>query len=382
MAWHDARLLAHAAPAPIGATLVSLRQAAGLTLAEDLRARGPIPGFDTAAMDGYAISGAGPYRLRAKITAGHPWHGLLQRGEAAEISTGAAIPAGATSVLRVEDVTVEGTVIFGREPAAGTHIRPAGDDAPGGAVVALAGTSVGPAMLGLAASCGQDNLIVTPRPRVQVIVTGDEVIHVGPAGNGLVRDALGPMLPALVAELGGEVTAVTFLPDGPAERLEMAIRRAAAGDTSVVVVTGSTSVGRTDHLRQVLVRLGDWVVDTVACRPGHPQCLGGLGDGRWLVGLPGNPFAAFVAAHTLLAPLLAGLTGRPLARLRTAQIAGNPAYRSSGYTRLLPVSCDGRSAHVVDGHGSAFLGGAALCDALAVIPPQWRSGQAVPLLLT
>jgi molybdopterin molybdotransferase len=95
-------------------------------------------------------------------------------------------------------------------------------------------------------------------------------------------------------------------------------------DTEMIVVTGSTSFGATDQLRQLLVEHGArWVVDAVAVRPGHPQLLAQLPDRRWIVGLPGNPYAALNAAHTLLAPLLAGLTGRPLPALPRIPLTGD-----------------------------------------------------------
>jgi len=124
-----------------------------------------------------------------------------------------------------------------------------------------------------------------------------------------------------------------------------------------------------------------WVVDTVACRPGHPQLLAGLGTRRWLVGLPGNPFAARVAAYTLLAALLAGLSGRRLPELPQTPVTGD-VRPAPGLTRLIPVAWEGGWARVIGGHRAAFLRGAALADALATIAPGWADGAPAPLLLT
>jgi molybdopterin molybdotransferase len=144
------------------------------------------------------------------------------------------------------------------------------------------------------------------------VLTGDELRHVGPSGDGQVRHALDPMLPALITGLGGEVEQIRWVNDQPAAALTDAIDDP-TGDPSVVVVTGSTSVGMTDRLHTFLRERGArWVVDGVACRPGHPQLLAELGHNVWVVGLPGNPFAALVAAHTLLAAVIAALCGRPL----------------------------------------------------------------------
>jgi molybdopterin molybdotransferase len=203
-----------------------------------------------------------------------------------------------------------------------------------------------------------------------------------------VRDALGPLLPTLVTELGGEVCEVRHLPDHPADQLAAAMCLPKecgddeCGDTEVVVVTGSTSIGVTDRLRQLLhAGSARWIVDTVACRPGRPQLLAEMGARRWLVGLPGNPFAALVAAYTLLAPLLVGLSGGRLPELPMAPVTGQ-IRPVPGLTRLIPVAWEGGVARVISGHPAAFLRGAALADALATIPSGWTDGTPVPLLLT
>ncbi|KPI12803.1 MoeA domain protein domain I and II [Actinobacteria bacterium OV450] len=408
VSWARARVLAHGAARPAGARTVPLGEAAGLTLAEALAALHPLPPFDTSAMDGYAVAGSGPWRVRAVVRAGVAWHGVLGAGECVEISTGAQVPAGACAVLPLESVraTDDGWV-SGPTPAPGRHVRRAGEDAPAGSRLAPAGSRVGPALLGLAASCGHDTLTVWSRPRVAVLVTGDELDRSGVPVRGRVRDALGPLVPALVAELGGECGPVRHVGDRPAGRLADALRT--AGEADVVVVTGSTSVGATDQLRRLLGGAGArMVVDTVACRPGHPMLLAelsghdeppqhaealnraeaveraeaaGLAPGRWVVGLPGNPYAALVAARTLLGPLIAGLSGRALAPLPRAPVRGR-LRPVPGLTRLVPVTWEGAGAEIADGHRSAFLRGAAVGDALAAIPPDWTDGSPAPLLLT
>jgi molybdopterin molybdotransferase len=456
--WAEARRRAHQAARPLAGFRVPLSAAAGLTLAEPLRARNPLPAFDTAAMDGYAVRGPGPYRLDGEVRAGdRDRTNPLAPGRARAISTGAMVPPGTTAVVRLEDAVVTGDLVTVAGPAAGsrpvpTHIRRAGEEAALGTPMAPAGIPVRPALLGLAAAAGYDRLLVRPRPLVTLIVTGDELKHSGTSGDGLVRDALGPMLAPLISDLGGELVAVRHLPDRPAEPFETALAALAAGngpggngdsggggggggnsarrdgggepirEIPVTVVTGSTSVGRGDRLRPLLRRHGArWVVSSVACRPGHPQLLAGWDDRRWVVGLPGNPFAAFVAAHTLLGPLLAGLSGRALPVLPAATLVGS-FHHSPGRTTLVPVrwsdesdDADGESGHggggsrtggsgaggsgaggrevgapvtgaqgggprVLAGHQPAFLGAAAGCDALAVVAPDWRPGRTVRLL--
>ncbi|MFE2147024.1 molybdopterin molybdotransferase MoeA [Streptomyces sp. NPDC059456] len=402
VSWAQARVLAHGAARPAGAEAVELREAAGLTLAEALAALHPLPSFDTAAMDGYAVAGPGPWRVRAAVRAGAAWRGVLGAGECVEISTGAEVPEGARAVLPLESAQAdEHGRVSGPAPAPGRHVRRTGEDAPAGSLLAPAGTRIGPALLGLAASCGHDTLTVRPRPRVAVLVTGDELDRAGVPVRGRVRDALGPLVPALVAELGGECGPVRHVGDRPAGYLADAL--CAVGDADVVVVTGSTSVGATDQLRRLLGGAGArMVVDTVACRPGHPMLLAelsglagpqgragaaersgtaGVGPSRWVVGLPGNPYAALVAARTLLGPLIAGLSGRALDPLPHVPVPGRlrPA---PGPTRLVPVTWEGAGVGIVDGYRSAFLRGAAVGDALAAIPPDWTDGGPAPLLLT
>ncbi|GAA3140420.1 hypothetical protein GCM10020001_073780 [Nonomuraea salmonea] len=278
----------------------------------------------------------------------------------------------------------------------GRHIRRRGEDIAEGAVVLGAGTVVTPVTLGLAAALGHDVLEVRPRPRVAVLVTGDEVVDAGLPAPGRVRDAIGPFLPGLVEWAGGRVATTTRLPDGPA-----ALRAALAGwaehgagggwpagadapsgwpecREDVVVVCGASSKGPADHLRAVLAELGaDVLVDGVAVRPGHPQALARLTDGRLVVGLPGNPFAALAAALTLLAPILRELSGVPAAR-ETSALSGEvrPHPRD---TRLVPVRRSGRGAVPVGHDRPGSLWGAALADALAVVPPGW-SGEQVELI--
>ncbi|MFD5729332.1 MULTISPECIES: molybdopterin-binding protein [unclassified Streptomyces] len=235
-------------------------------------------------------------------------------------------------------------------------------------------------MLGPAAACGNDTLPVRPRPRVRVLVTGDELTRAGRPATGRVRDALGPLLPPLIEASGGETVDVRHVPDRPVGSLRACVGAGAYEGVDVTVVTGSTSVGVTDQLRLLLAEAdAHWVVDSVACRPGHPQLLARL-PGHWVVGLPGNPYGALVAAHTLLAPLLSGLLGRPLPALPRIPLTGD-IRPVPGRTRLVPVAWDGATARPVGGDRPAFLHGAAPADALAAVAPDWRPGQPAPLIL-
>ncbi|MGJ6960681.1 molybdopterin-binding protein [Streptosporangium sp. G11] len=414
--WESARRVAASAAGPLSPVDLPLHLAYGCRLAEPLRALVPVPGADVAAMDGYAVAGDPPWRIAGLVLAGGAAFGAaLGPGTAVEIATGAPVPEGAEAVLpyelAVRPVGVPGrsappgrfTPPLGRfappggesrtagEPAGewvsappgavepGRHIRRRGEDCPLGAVVLTAGSAVTPAVLGLAAGLGHDVLRVRPKPLVSVLVTGDEVVTLGVPGPGRVRDAIGPMLPGLVEWAGGRAEAPLWLPDG-ARALAAALAGPPGGPPGqVVVVCGASSKGPADHLRAVLAGLGaEILVDGVAVRPGHPQLLARLPDGRLVAGLPGNPYAALVAALTLLAPAVRALAGGPEAPRERSALAGRVRPHHAD-TRMVAVRRGGRGAVPVGHDRPGSLWGAALAEALAVVPPGWR-GEPVELV--
>ncbi len=241
-----------------------------------------------------------------------------------------------------------------------------------------------PAVLGLAAAAGYDALPVVPRPRVDVLVLGDELLNAGLPHDGLIRDALGPMLGPWLRALGAEVSDPRRLGDD-AEALRSALT---SSDADLIVTTGGTAAGPLDHVHPVLEALGaELLVDGVAVRPGHPMLLARLSpDGPCLVGLPGNPLATVSGLLTLAEPLLAGIAGRPAQdpyrALVHAEVHGHPHD-----TRLVPWSTGraGRAAGTTSRRcattGPAMLRGIAAADGLAVVPPGGvRSGTEVEIL--
>lgn len=365
--WAEARRTAHGAAVPLAPVQRVLAACGGLTLAAPLLSRTRLPAFDTAAMDGYAVAGSGPWRLVGQVLAGQVRRAALHPGEAVEIATGAQVPPGTTGVLAVERATVRADgpadVVAG-DVAPGQHVRRAGEECAQGDELLPAGTAVGPAVLGLAASSGADALDVRPRPAVLVLVTGSELVAAGLPGHGRVRDALGPQLPLLLRAYGARLAGLHHVVDD-LDQLAVRVLRA---DADVVVTTGASSVGPADHLHGVLEGAGaELLVDGVDCRPGHPQVLARLPDGPLVVGLPGNPLAALVGVLTVLAPLLAGLQGRPLPALGGA--AYTPGWEAGAGTRLVPVRRTGPDVAPLPHARAGMLRGAALADALAVLPP-------------
>ncbi|MEV8586800.1 molybdopterin molybdotransferase MoeA [Streptomyces sp. NPDC051180] len=412
--WPEAREAAvragTAARADRGSLGVPLGQALGRALAEPLTALTDLPSFDTSAMDGWAVVGPGPWTVRedGAVLAGHVSTAVPVAGEAVRIATGARVPSGTTAVLRSEHTRTEPAGQAGaasarsalvlhalREVVPGQDIRPRGQECRTGDELLPAGAAVTPAVLGLAAAAGYDELPVRPHPRVEILVLGDELLTAGLPHEGLIRDALGPMLGPWLEALGAEVLATRRIGDD-AEELYAAVTGSAA---DLVVTTGGTAAGPVDHLHRVLDKAGaTLLVDGVKVRPGHPMLLARLDGGtarpagtRHLVGLPGNPLAAVSGLLTLAEPLLAALTRAdtpPTYRAPGTPGSGAPGVPVDGEvhghphdTRLVPVlRRDGRAVPL-HYNGPAMLRGIAGADGMAVVPPGGaRPGQELTVL--
>lgn len=372
--WDLARAVANEIPTPVGVEQVPLAAADRRVLAGNVVAATALPPVAMSAMDGWAVAGDGPWQVLGQQLAGQPLVDPLVEGQAVRIATGAAVPQGSLGVLRSEHGRVTPDGVLDGSVRAGQDLRPAGAEAVAGEVLIAAGTVLSPVHLGLAAAGGLDGLVVFRRPRVRVLVFGDELLDRGPARDGRVRDSLGPQLPAWLTRMGLEVLDVVAVADTlDAHRAALA----ATGDCDVVVTTGGTAAGPVDFLHAALAYTGGGlVVDSVAVRPGHPMVLGrweqrpGDLDGRgcrWLVGLPGNPQAAVVALVTLGVPLVAGLFGRPLADLGQVVLDADLA-APPGMTRLVAAALGSGRAVPVGYAGSGMLRGLASADGFAVVP--------------
>ncbi|RAJ66592.1 molybdopterin molybdotransferase [Streptomyces sp. Amel2xB2] len=392
--WSDARFRAARAASRLASHVLPLDEALDHVLDAPLDALTDLPSFDTSAMDGWAVSGPGPWTLSEGAADGGILAGTLVEpralpdGEAVPIATGARVPPGASAVLRHEYGELDGSRLRTRNPASrpepGTDIRPRGQECRSGDRLLPAGTTVTPAVLGLAAAAGYDRLPVTRRPRAEVLVLGDELLHRGVPHDGRIRDALGPAVAPWLAQLGADVVVTRRLGDD-AEALHEAVATTTA---DLVVTTGGTARGPVDHLRPTLDRVGArLLIEGVRVRPGHPMLLARLPGaateetsgvravntagtgGPFLVGLPGNPLAALSGLVTLAAPLIRTLgdrrTEREVSARLTDDVPGHPRD-----TRLVPVAyspSDSR-ARPLRYHGPAMLRGVATADALAVVP--------------
>ena len=360
----------------------------GHTLAEPLTTRTDLPAFPTSSVDGWAVRGAGPWRVVGRVLAGNTPAPLTEDGTTAEIATGAMVPEGTTAVLRVEESRNSEGLVSGT-PRETPEWRQPGEEASAGEELLPTGTPVDPAVIGLAASCGHDTLRVRRAPRAALLVFGDELLTAGPPATGRVRDALGPAVPAWLRRYGCQVRPSDVVgPVADTLSAHVAALRAALANADLVCTTGGTMHGPVDHLHPALEALGaDYVVNTVAVRPGFPMLLARLAgaDGRvrFVAGLPGNPQSAIVALVSLVAPLLAGLQGRPMPALPQATLAERVPGRGD-HTHLALVRLDraAGTAHPVRHVGSAMLRGLAGADGFAVIRPgtTGEPGDRVPVV--
>ena len=371
--WDAARAALAAAVRPLAPVRHGLAVCDGLVLAEDLVALCALPSFDTSAMDGWAVAGPGPWTIVGQSLAGRPVPGPLTTGQAVVIATGGVVPGGADAVVRSEDgqLLVRGgvEVLSAPTPRGPTHVRPAGEECASGEVLAPAGTVLTPALIGLAAASGHDELPVIPAPRVALVLFGDELATTGVPARGLVRDSLGPQVPAWVARMGVDVVFVERCEDTLAAHVEAIDRAAASAD--VVLTTGGTAAGPVDHLHAAIALCdGEVLIDSVAVRPGHPMLAATLDRGRaWLVGLPGNPQSAIVTLMSLGAPILAGLAGRAalpdLVEVTCAGPVGAPAHEDRLVLGRLVEGEFVAGTHL----GSGMLRGLAAATGFAVLPP-------------
>jgi molybdopterin molybdotransferase len=355
---------------------VALDAALGRVLAETVSSGIPVPPFDSSAMDGYAVAAGPPAELDVvgESRAGHPAAVAVRGGQAVRISTGAAVPDGADAVVpveRTEQVGGDGVV---RVPAAaaGENVRYAGEVVRAGDVVLHAGTVLGPAEVAVAASVGRPTLRCAVRPRVALLVTGDELMEPGePLRPGAIYSSNGFALAAQIDRAGARRVLGESVPDDAAGT-HAALARALA-DADAVIVSGGVSVGPHDYVKGALAELGVeerfW---GVRLRPGKPVWFG-VGKRTLVYGLPGNPVSAMVTFQLFVRPALAALQGAdPWASRGEAildePVPRNPRREEAVRVRLRPDR-DGWHATTTGEQGSHMLTSMLQADALAFVGP-------------
>lgn len=362
-------------------------EALGRVLARPIVAVANVPPLDNAAMDGYALNtadwAAGRWlRVGQRIAAGSVGR-PLNSGEAARIFTGAPIPPGANAVAMQEDCEArEGEVMIKRPPAAGDHIRRAGEDMAAGQVVLDAGARFDPARLGVAAAAGAAELTVYRRLRVAVFFTGDELVTPGqPLKPGQIYNSNRATLTALLQGLGCELRDLGQVPDDLAATV--AALEHARQEADVVITSGGVSVGEEDHVKAAVERLGHIDLWRVAMKPGKPLVYGRVGEADFL-GLPGNPVSAFVVFCLFVRPFLLkrmGASPRPPLRF---QVPAAFAWSKPGNRREFlraRLDADGR-ATLHPNQSSGVLSSVAWADGLVDIDigRTVAPGDAVPFI--
>ena len=387
LAWQTGR------DTPLERSRVPLDEALGRIAAAPLIALVGLPTASVSAMDGWAVAGDPPWRVGERVGMGSvPDDIPLASSSARPITTGAPIPAGTFGVLRSEHGRVEpdtdGTLWLERStrigpdhPTADAHVRLRGEELDAGTTLVRAGAVFTPARIALAAACGHDSVLVTERPRVTILITGDELLTSGIPSPGSVRDALGPVLPGLVRGAGATIVDVHAVSD-TAVGSEAAIERA-EGD--LVVTTGGSSRGDTDRVRPVLLGSGAIVFDGVDVRPGHPVLLGRTSAGTPVLALPGNPLAALVCFVSFGIPLIRGMLGmddETIPEIDTPTLPHDVTTAvGRGLTVLVPFSRERGIPVVSRWRGPAMLRGLADADGLLVVEPSDASpGFSVRLL--
>ncbi|MDR6689701.1 molybdopterin molybdotransferase [Microbacterium sp. 1154] len=366
---------------PLAAEARAVAAARGRVLRRPVFAAVDVPGFDSSAMDGFAVrdlSAPATLRVVADLPAGTDLDPRMDAGEAARIMTGAPVPTDATAIVPFEDTEsglaggLEAVTVLAAPRGPGAHIRRRGSDVREGELVVPEGARLTASRLGAIAAAGVGTVSVSRPPRIAVVSTGSELQPAGhPLRRGQIPESNSVLLAGLAEEAGAEIvlrTSVGDEGDGPRQ----AITDAEAAEADIVVFSGGVSAGAYEVVKNTL---GDLMrFDRVRMQPGKPQGFGITPAGTLLFGLPGNPVSAAVSFELFVRPALRALEGdADLGRetLRVALAEGRRARPDR--VQYVPVRLDrsdpARWTAVPTAHGTRGLGEA---DGLAVIPPSER----------
>jgi len=367
---------------PLAPLQLPLTDADGCVSAEDVVATHDLPEFASSAMDGFAvrasdISDATPgspveLKIVGRALIGRRPEAMVGGGEAVRIATGAPIPAGADTVVPIENAEPGAEVVrIFDAPAAGQHVRPAGEDVKDGQVLVPAGKRLGPPELGLLANAGFPHPIVHPRPRVIVLSTGDELIPPTETPEfGQIRDSNAYTLYAGLRDLGAMPVLAGIVTDDVDALRETVLSYVIQADA--FVSSGGVSVGERDVVKAAFSRRGDLDFYKVAMQPGMPQSFGHI-EGKPFFGLPGNPVSVFVSFEIFVRPAMLKMMGRtqllrPEVTATLAEDVSGPKGKLQFARVRLDRSGDGWIATPTGPRGSNLISTVTRANGLAMIP--------------
>jgi molybdopterin molybdotransferase len=365
---------------------VPIVEALGRVLAEDVHSDLDIPPHSNSAMDGYAVLaadtvGAGaesPRRLRVigDLAAGYVTETQVTPGTVIRIMTGAPVPPGADAVVRFEDTEKEGEwVDILAEVPVGKNVRLAGEDVRKGALVLRRGSRIRPQEVGMLAALGRKQVLVTRRPRVAILATGDEVVEIdAPLAPGKIRNSNSYSNAAQVIRCGG-VPVLLGIARDQVEDLTQKIQAGLAQKVDLFLTSGGVSVGDFDVVKEVLAAEGDMTFWRVRMKPGKPFAFGQIG-GVPLLGLPGNPVSAMVSFELFARPAIFKMLGLEEWRRPTVEatlmneVKRKDERRHYWRVRVQPEGGEYR-AYLTGEQGSGILSSMVQANGLAVIPEEW-----------
>ena len=376
---------------PLPPEIVPLEEALGRALSHDVLAPTQLPPWDNSAMDGYAVRGddvAGAAKdhpvvlaVTGVIHAGKRFEGTVGPGEAVRIMTGAEVPSGADTVVRVEDTDREetdgGSLRIYSERDRGRHVRPAGQDWPEGAIALTTGTGIGPGQIAVLAATRVSMVSVHRRPTVAILASGNELVDLDRASldRHQIPESNSHFASAGVRAAGGTPMRLGIARDA---RADIQDHLARAADADVLVTLGGASMGEGDLFKTVLEHLGlELEFWRVKIRPGSPVSFGHLPrEGRSsqaVFGLPGNPASAFVTFELFVRPFLLALAGHiRLHRPTISALAAEDLTTAEDLTGFLRVrlsgSGAGMEASLTGPQGSGLVGSLGAAHGLAIIP--------------
>ena len=371
---------------PLSAYNQQLLEALGQPLSEDIVAAVDLPGFDNAALDGYAVrfddvstaSTQEPVRLPVigELTAGQAGVLALPPRTSLRIMAGAPMPLGADAVVPTDDTDAGVvSVVISRAPKPGAHVRRRGEDLAKGDLALAEGELLGPRQAGLAAAVGRAQVLARPRPRVVVLATGSELRESGRAlAYDCLYDANSDLLAGAARAAGAIAYRVGIVGDDPRAFADALADQLVRAD--LVVTTGGVSTGSYDVVKEVLGRLRSVEFCRVAMEPGEPQGVGTVGDEDTpVLAFPGDPVAAYVSFEVFAVPALRRMVGRapyrrPLVQATCTEAVAVEAGRQQFVRGHFEVRPDGAVVTPSARHGERLLGDLARSNALVVVPEE------------